>query len=55
MHKGSPFSPAQTTLLRRLVERLGERAAVPDLFEYWGDDIKLQAEKVLNEMEAHPS
>ncbi len=55
MHKGRPFSPAQTNLLRRVVERIGEKAAAPGLFEYYGDDIKLQAEKVLTGMEAHGS
>ena len=55
MHKGSPFSPAQTKLLRRVVEGVRKRAAVPGSFEYWGDDIKLQAEQVLHEMQAHPT
>jgi hypothetical protein len=53
MHKGSPFSPMQTSLLRRVVERTGEQAAAGGSFEYFGDDIKLQAEQVLTEMEAH--
>jgi hypothetical protein len=53
MHKGSPFSLPQTNLLRRIVERIGEKAAALDLFDYYVDDIKLQAEKVLTEMEAH--
>lgn len=52
MHKGSPFSPAQTNSLRGVVERLGEKAAGPGSFEYFGDDIRLQAEKVLAQMRA---
>ena len=55
MHKESPFSPGQTQLLRRVVERIGEKAAVAGSFEYYGDDIRLQAERILAEMGAHHS
>lgn len=47
MHKGSLFSPAQTRSLRDVVERIGAKAAAPGSFEYFGDDIRLQVEKVL--------
>ena len=50
MHKGSPFNQAQTNSLRRVVERIGEKAAAPGSFEYYGEDIRLQAAKVLTEM-----
>ena len=53
MHKGSPFSPIQTNLLRRVVEQIRETAAALEAFDYFVDDIELQAEKVLTEMEAH--
>jgi hypothetical protein len=43
VHAGNPFHPAQTNLLRRVVEWIGEEA---------GDEIRLQAEKVLAEMGA---
>jgi hypothetical protein len=49
MHKGSPFSSPQTILIRRIVRRTGERAA-GGLFEYFGDDIKIQAETLLTQM-----
>jgi hypothetical protein len=55
MHKGSPFSPVQMNALRGVVERLGEKAAAPGSFEYFGDDIRLQAEKVLVQMRADRS
>jgi hypothetical protein len=53
MHKGSPFNPLQTNLLRRIVQRIGEKAAALESFDYFVDDIKLQAETVLAEMDAH--
>lgn len=53
MHKGSPFNPAQTDLLRRVVQRIAEKAATPGFFEYCGDDIAQAAERVLAEMDAH--
>lgn len=53
MHKGTPFTSVQTSLLRRLVEWLAEMATTPGTFEYYAADIKLQAEKVLTEMRAH--
>ena len=53
IHKGSPFTAAQTDLLRRIIERVGEIAASLDAFDYFVDDIKLQADKVLTEMDAH--
>lgn len=52
MHKGSPFSPVQTNLLRRLVEHIGEKAAAGDSFEYFADDITRQSEQVLSAMGA---
>lgn len=52
MHKGSPFSPIQTNLLRRLVEHIGEKAAAGDSFEYFADDITRQSEQVLSAMGA---
>jgi hypothetical protein len=33
-HKGSPFSPTQTNLLRRIVERIREKAAALEAFDY---------------------
>ena len=53
MHKGSPFTPVQTECVRQVVERLGEMATAAGPFEYYGDDVKLQAQKVLTEMRAH--
>jgi hypothetical protein len=50
MHKGTPFSPTQTDVLRRMVARIGEKAAAGGAFEYFGDDIKHQAETVLAEI-----
>ncbi len=55
MHQGSPFNPAQTNLIRRVVQHIAERAMEPGLFDYYGDDIWEWAEKVLAEMEAHHS
>ena len=55
MHKGSPFNPAQTDLIRRVVQHIAEKAVEPGLFEYYGDDIWEWAEKVLAEMGAHHS
>lgn len=52
MHKGSPFSSVQTNLLRRIVERIGQKAVAGASFPYFGDDIKLQAQTVLNQMDA---
>lgn len=53
MHKGSPFSPTQTNLLRRIVERIREKAAALEAFDYFVDDIEFQAAQVLTEMDAH--
>lgn len=53
MHKGTPFSPAQTSLLRRVVEWIDEKAAVSGSFEYYGDDIRFQVQNVLTAIEAH--
>jgi hypothetical protein len=55
MHKGSPFNSLQTGLLRRMVQRIAEKAATAGSFEYYADDIKDWAEKVLAEMEAYYS
>lgn len=52
MHKGSPFSPMQTNLLRRMVERIRDMAAALEWFDYFVDNIKLQAEQVLTQMDA---
>ena len=49
IHKGSPFNPAQTRLLRRVVERIGEQATAGS-FEYFREDIKRQAESLLPKM-----
>jgi hypothetical protein len=53
IHKGSPFTHAQTDLLRRVVQRIAEEATKPGLFEYFGDDIIESAKRVLTEMGAH--
>ena len=53
MHKGSPFSPTQTNLLRRIVERIRDKAAALEAFDYFVEDIELQAAQVLTEMDAH--
>ena len=55
VHTGSPFHPTQTNLLRRVVEWIGEKAAAQGSFEYYGNDIMLQAGKVLARMKAHDS
>lgn len=55
MHKGSPFNPAQTDLLRRVAQRIGEKAAAPGSFEYFEDDIICGVKGFLAEMEAHGS
>lgn len=52
MHKGSPFSPAQTDLLRRVAQRIVEKAAAPGSFEDYGCDIIRQAQEFLAEIEA---
>lgn len=52
MHKGSPFNVAQTDLLRRIAEQIGEKAAVPGLFEY-PEDVKRLAKEFLAELKAH--
>jgi hypothetical protein len=52
-HKGSPFSPTQTNLLRRIVERIREKAAALEAFDYFVDDIESRAAQVLTEMDAH--
>ena len=52
MHKGSPFNPAQTDLLRRVARQVGEKA-LEGFFEDFGDDIWESAETVLAEMERH--
>lgn len=54
MHKGSPFNPAQTDLLRRVAQRIGEKAVVPGSFEYC-EDVKRGADQFLAELEAHGS
>jgi hypothetical protein len=53
MNKGSPFSPVQTRLLRRIVEEIGGLAKAGSSFEYFGEDIQRQAEQLLTEMKAH--
>ena len=53
MHKRSPFSLAQTNLLRRVVQRISEKAEAPGTFEYYRDDVRLQAEKILTQMAPH--
>jgi hypothetical protein len=53
IHKGSPFSPAQTNLLRQVVEHSGEKAATSGSFAYYGEDIRHQVEQVLSEMKAN--
>ncbi len=52
-HMGSPFDPAQTEFLRRVVRQTAETAATSGSFEYFADDIKHQAEKFLTETAAH--
>jgi hypothetical protein len=52
-HKGSPFSPTQTNLLRRIVERIREKSAALEAFDYFVDDIESRAAQVLTEMDAH--
>lgn len=54
-HMGSPFDPAQTDFLRRVVQQTAEAAAASGSFEYFADDIKHQAEKFLTETAAHDS
>jgi hypothetical protein len=49
------FSPAHTNLLRRVVQRISEKAGTPGTFEYYADDLRLQAEKVLTQMAATSS
>jgi hypothetical protein len=53
IHKGSPFNPAQTELLRRVVQWIAEKSAEQSLFEYFADGIEESAQKVLVEMQAH--
>jgi hypothetical protein len=48
----SPFSPAQTSLLRRVVERVDAQAAEGVSFEYYEDDIRDQAAKVLSAIDS---
>jgi hypothetical protein len=52
MHKGSPFSPVQTDLLRRVAQRVSAKAAVPGAFEEFTEDIRESADRVLREMQA---
>jgi hypothetical protein len=47
MHKGSPFSPAQTDLLRRAALWIADETAGPDVFEYFADDITASAKRFL--------
>ena len=55
MHKGSPFNPVQTNLLRRIVQRIAGKAVEQGFFEYFGEDIKNSADRVLAEMGRHHS
>ena len=52
---GSPFDAAQTDFIRRVVGWIGERAAEPGVFEYFGDDIRQDAEEMLAAMAARGS
>jgi hypothetical protein len=51
MHKGSPFDPVQTNALRGIVERVRDKAAALESFDYFVEDIRLQAEQVLTGMD----
>src|SRR5262245_23572990 len=52
MHQGSPFSPTQTTHLRRIVEGIHTKAATLETFDYFVDDIERLAKQLLAKMDA---
>lgn len=50
MHKGSPFTPQQTTLINELVSYAMQQAQDGSRFEYCGDDIRDGAGQYFTEL-----